>query len=78
MVVAQAPVIRRPFRAADPRLNFHPGFFNSFVQRPVWDNFVYPLQSIQSQHHKQKENYAGFSFNAFKSEIKFHTYSELS
>ena len=26
-----------------PRLNFIPGLFNSFVQKPVWDKFLYFL-----------------------------------
>ena len=30
---------RRPI-SANPRLNFNPGFLNSFVQKPVWDDFL--------------------------------------
>ena len=31
---------------ANPRLNFIPGLFNSFVQKPVWDKFLFSLEHV--------------------------------
>ena len=35
----QGPIVQQLI-SADPRLNFILSFFDSFIQKPVWDNFL--------------------------------------
>ena len=67
----------QPLISANQRLNFIPGFFISFVQKPVWDNCLHSLLSLQSQDCRQK-NYTESFFKTFRTEIKFHTNPGLS
>ena len=46
-------------------LNFNLGFFHLLVQKSIWNNFLYPLSSIQSQYCRQKE-LCWISFESFQ------------
>ena len=72
----QGSVVGR-LTGANPRLNFIPGLFNSFVQKPVGINFSIFFRAC-SHNIVDKKITLDLFFEALRSEIKFHANPGLS
>ena len=72
------PLVQRT-TSPNTRLNFNPGFFIPFCKSSFGIIYFTPLRASTSNHQiVNKKSYTEFSFNAFRTEIRFHPILRLS